>query len=82
MCVCVWVCVGVCGCVWVGGGVFFTLADLGCQVLQEGVVQQLSKIIQNKRKAWFGVVLTHHVFQLLLVGLAACVVLHSQTTHL
>lgn len=60
----------------------FTLTDLGRQVLQESVVQQLSEIVQNERKARFGVVLTHHVVQLLQVGLAPCVVLYSQTTHL
>lgn len=60
----------------------FTLTDLGCQVLQESVVQQLGKIVQNEREARFGVVLTHHVIQLLPVGLAPRVVLHTQTTHL
>lgn len=69
----------VCVCVCVKDS---TLTDLGRQVLQEGVVQQLGKVVQDEGKARFGVVLTHHVFQLLPVGLAASVVLHSQTTHL
>lgn len=73
VCVCVYVCPSVKD---------FTLTDLGCQVLQEGVVQQLGKVFQNQGKARFGVVLTHHVLQLLLVGPAARVVLHSQTAHL
>lgn len=60
----------------------FTLTDLGRQVLQESVVQQLSEIVQNEGEARFGVVLTHHVVQLLPVGLAPRVVLHTQTTHL
>lgn len=59
-----------------------TLADLGCEVLQEDIIQQLSKVIQNKREAWFGVGLARHRLKLLLVGLAARVVLNSQTPHL
>lgn len=47
----------------------FTLTNFGCEVLQEGVFQQLGKVIQDKGKAWFGVIFTHHVFNLLLVGL-------------
>lgn len=66
-------------CVCVKG---FTLTDLGRQVLQETVVQQLCKVVQNERKARFGVVLTHQHIQLLLVGLAPYVVVYSQSTHL
>lgn len=55
-----------CGCARV-----FTLADCGRKVLQEGVIKQLGKVVQDEGEAGFGITLTHHVFKLLLVGLTA-----------
>lgn len=48
-----------------------TFTDSVCKVLQEVVVEKFSKVIQHEGKAWFGVALTHHVVELLLVGLTA-----------
>lgn len=60
----------------------FTLADCGCKVLQEGVIKQLGKVVQDEGEAWFGIIRTHYAFKLLLVGLTSCVVLNPQTAHL
>lgn len=53
-----------CGCERV-----LTLTDCGCEVLQESVVKQLGKVLQDEGKAWFRVTLANHVLKLLLVGL-------------
>lgn len=50
----------------------FTLTDSRCEVLQESVIEQLSEVVQDERKAWFALVaLAHHISKLLLVGLTA-----------
>lgn len=49
----------------------FTLTDVGCEVLQERVLQQLGIVVQHNWKAWFGVTLTNQLSELLLVGFTA-----------
>lgn len=56
----------ICGCERV-----LTLTDCGCKVLQESVIKQLGKVLQDEGKAWFWVTLANHVVNLLRVGLTA-----------
>lgn len=54
----------ICGCECV-----LTLTDCGCEVLQESVIKQFGKVLQDEGKARFWVTLANHVLKLLLVGL-------------
>lgn len=71
------VCVQVCAHVYV-----FTLTNWSCEVLQEGVFQQFSKVVPDEGETWFRVALTHHISDLLWVGRTTWVVFDSYTTHL